>query len=512
MTQTFRSLIDRGANAFPNRTYLVDPDSKLTLSYRKLKEKSVQFGNLLDSLELSHSPRVGFLMDNGYWTIVVMMGTMYSGSVTVPLNVVASPGNLRFAVENAKVDVLFVSKEHRQLLAKILSGVERSIPVIEVDMEQGFELDLSNFSSVELPKNKLTGDSPAMILHTSGTVGMPKGAVLTHGNLIAGGNNVVLAQNLTKDDIAFCILPLYHINGQVVTAFAPLASGSHVVMPRKFSLSKFWPTLREFKCTWFSTVPTITKYLLDDVHAFGGEQQLKDSCTLRFARSASSAMPASMLLDFEETFGVPMLESMGLTEAAAPILANPMPPAVRKAGSVGIPFGTEVRIIDNSGRTRGPEETGEIVVRGANVISEYYNAPEATANSFTSDGWFQTGDLGYYDDDGYFFVTGRIKELIIKGGENISPREIDDVLYRNTAVLEAASFGYPDDTYGQVVAVAVVLKDGVSCTAEELMEYCGAQLGSFRCPSKIFFVDDLPKGPSGKIQRLEVARSLVKES
>lgn len=512
MSETFRSLIDRSAKAFPDRTYLVDPDSDLTMSYGSLKEHSIQFGGLLESFELSQSPHIGFLMDNGYWTIVVMMGTMYSGAITVPLNAVASPGNLRFAVANASVEVIFVSKNHRQLLARILSGIERPIRIVEVDMKYGLEFDLSEFALVETPMNVPTIESSAMILHTSGTVGMPKGAILTHGNLIAGGNNVVLAQNLTKDDIAYCILPLYHINGQVVTAVAPLASGSQVVMPRKFSLSRFWPTLRKNKCTWFSTVPTITKYLLDDVHASGGEQQLKEQCTLRFARSASSAMPASMLLDFEETFGIPMLESMGLTEAAAPILANPMPPAVRKAGSVGIPFGTQVRIIDRTGRALGPGENGEIVVRGDNVISEYYQAPEATATSFTSDNWFRTGDLGYYDDDGYFFVTGRIKELIIKGGENISPREIDDVLYRNKVVFEAASFGYPDDTYGQVVAVAVVLKDGFSCTAEELMEFCEAQLGSFRCPSKIFFVDDLPKGPSGKIQRLQVARSLIKEN
>lgn len=477
-----------------------------------LREKSVQFGSLLQSLGVSESPRIGFLMDNGYWTVVVLMGTMYSGSVIVPLNAVASQSNLRFAVENANVDVIFAGKAYKQLLGSILSGIDRSIRVIDVDMTRGPEMELSGFSHVEPPNEDITCDSPAMILYTSGTVGMPKGAVLTHGNLIAGGNNVVLAQNLTKDDIAYCILPLYHINGQVVTAVAPLASGSQVVMSRKFSLSKFWLTLREYKCTWFSTVPTITKYLLNDVHGSAGEQQLKESCHLRFARSASSAMPASMLLDFEETFGIPMLESMGLTESAAPILANPMPPAVRKAGSVGIPFGTEVRVINEAESALGPEEIGEIVVRGANVISEYYNAPEANATSFTSDGWFRTGDLGYCDTDGYFFVTGRIKELIIKGGENISPREIDDALYQNTAVLEVASFGYPDDTYGQVVAIAVVLRDGHECTSKELVEFCKAQLGSFRCPSKVFFVDDLPKGPSGKIQRLQVAKSLIKEN
>ena len=216
-----------------------------------------------------------------------------------------------------------------------------------------------------------------------------------------------------------------------------------------------------------------------------------------------------MLVDFEATFDIPMLESMGLTESAAPILANPMPPATRKPGSVGIPFGNKVKIINPASDDLGRNEIGEIVVRGDNVVSEYYNAREATLSAFTPDGWFRTGDLGYQDDDGYFFVTGRIKELIIKGGENISPREIDDVLYRNKAIQEVATFGYPDPAYGQVVAIAVVVKADQSYSEEELMEYCQTELGSFLCPSRIFFVDDLPKGPSGKIQRLQVANSLI---
>ncbi len=509
MTESFRSLIDQRAVEVPDRIFLVDPDSAQQMSYLDLRENAARFGNTLNQLGVSSASNVGFLMDNGYWTVIVMLGTMYHGSVTVPLNAVASHRNLRFAVENAKLDLIFVSTAHRSLLDRVLSDIDRSIQVIEVNMEHGFDLDLLNFPTEYDSDIQLTKDTPAMILHTSGTVGIPKGAVLSHGNLIAGGMNVVLAQNLKEDDIAFCILPLYHINGQVVTVVAPLVSSSRVVMPRKFSLSKFWSTLTDNRCTWFSTVPTITKYLLDDVHAKGGEQNLREASCLRFARSASSAMPASMLVDFEATFDIPMLESMGLTESAAPILANPMPPATRKPGSVGIPFGNKVKIINPASDDLGRNEIGEIVVRGDNVVSEYYNAREATLSAFTPDGWFRTGDLGYQDDDGYFFVTGRIKELIIKGGENISPREIDDVLYRNKAIQEVATFGYPDPAYGQVVAIAVVVKADQSYSEEELMEYCQTELGSFLCPSRIFFVDDLPKGPSGKIQRLQVANSLI---
>ncbi len=510
VSETFRTLIDQCAAKFPDRVFLVDPDAALQMSYRGLQENCARFGHLLDSLQVPKAANVGFLMDNGYWTAVVMLGSMYSGYVTVPLNAVASRRNLKFAIENAGVDWVFVGQAYHGLFEEVVAEIERPVRSIAVDMQQGFNLDFRELNTDSMGFGELESNSPAMILHTSGTVGMPKGALLTHRNLIAGGQNVVLAQNLTASDIAYCILPLYHINGQVVTVVAPMVSGSQVVMSRRFSLSKFWSILAENHCTWFSTVPTITKYLLDDVHERHGEQNLRESACLRFARSASAAMPASMLVDFEKTFGIPMLESMGLTESAAPLLANPMPPAVRKPGSVGIPIGNEVTIIDQHEQEVDPNTVGEIVVRGDNVIREYYNAPEATASSFTEDGWFRTGDLGYQDEDGYFFVTGRIKELIIKGGENISPREIDDALYRNRAIKEVASFGYPDDTYGQVVAVAVVLKSGYQCSEDDLLEFCRAELGKFRCPSLVFFVDDLPKGPSGKIQRLQVAKSLIK--
>ena len=512
MTDTFQSLIDRGANEYPDQVFLIDSDSDLRMRYLELQANCIRFGNFLNAMQVPQGANIGFLMDNGYWTATVMLGTLYNGFVTVPLNAVASRRNLGFAIENAQVDLIIVGSTYRSLLDKILSEIDRSVPSIEVDMEQGFAFDFAQFSSEPTGLQAITGDSPGMILHTSGTVGMPKGALLSHNNLIAGGNNVVRAQHLTAADIAFCILPLYHINGQVVTVVAPLVSGSTVVMPRKFSLSKFWPVLTQHKCTWFSTVPTITKYLLDDLHARGKEQELRASTCLKFARSASSAMPANMLVDFEKTFGIPMLESMGLTECAAPLLANPMPPAIRKPGSVGIAFGNEVTIIDANEQEVDTNAVGEIVLRGDNVIREYYNAPEATASAFTADGWFRTGDLGYRDADGYFFVTGRIKELIIKGGENISPREIDDALYRYEAIKEVASFGFPDETYGQVIAVAVVVKDGRTCTEEELLSYCKAELGAFRSPSLVFFVDDLPKGPSGKIQRLQVAESLIPDS
>ena len=510
MSESLRSLINRSARVYSTRQYLVDPDSGLSLTYESLQNHCREFAHAIWSGGYSQGTKIGFLLDNGYWTSVIFLGTMYSGNITVPLNVVASHRNLLYAVNNADVEIVFVSENYRPLLDSLLEEVDREIQVVDVDMTTGFEISQVRDSSEHYQVFPITPQSTAMILHTSGTVGLPKGAVLSHSNLISGGDNVKKAHRLSLDDVAYCVLPLYHINGQVVTAISPLVSGSRVVMPRKFRVSNFWDHVEKYRCTWVSMVPTMAKYLLNAADKQENKPLDRQRIeTLRFARSASSAMPAGMLEDFEQIFEVPMIETMGLTETAAPILSNPMPAEIRKPGSVGRPVGNEVKIIDRHQQEIDDLEIGEIVVRGQNVISQYYNAPHDTMTSFTHDNWFRTGDLGYRDKDGFYYVTGRIKELIIKGGENISPREIDDVLYHHTSILEAAAFGYPDETYGQIIAVAVVLKEGVSCTKEEIIEYCVEELGDFRCPQKIYLVDDLPKGPSGKIQRLEIANKII---
>ncbi len=511
MSQSVRSLVDHSAAVHGERTYLIDPDSNLSLTFGGLRTRCQQLSDFLSKAGLDEPAKVGFLMDNGYWTAVVMLGTIYSGHVTVPLNAVASKANLRHALRNAQVEIVFVSENYRELLADILGGenLKSSIREIAVHSVDGIDGIDAPREIEPRPLKSLSGSSTGMILHTSGTVGLPKGAVLTHANMIAGGHNVALAHQLAKEDIAYCVLPLYHINGQIVTCIAPLVSGSAVVMPHKFSARQFWTHVKQYQCSWISIVPTMAKYLLDHAHKNGFAVDSSDLQRLRMGRSASSAMPAGMHADFEKTFNIPMLETMGLTETAAPILANPLPPAKRIAGSVGIAFGNQVKVVDEKNLEMPVGQAGQIVVKGDNVIREYYNDTEATQSAFTEDGWFATGDLGYQDENGYFFITGRIKELIIKGGENISPREIDDVLYHHSAVREAGAFGFPDEAYGQEIAVAVALKDGQSCSESELIEFCNAELGQFRSPKRIFFMDDLPKGPSGKIQRLQVANTII---
>jgi len=278
-------------------------------------------------------------------------------------------------------------------------------------------------------------------------------------------------------------------------------SGGSVVMPHKFSTSNFWEPISEYGCTWFSVVPTIISYLTNATDLEGKDYHLDQ---LRFGRSASSALPPSLHKAFEEKFKVSIVETMGLTETDAPVFSNPMDPSKRKYGSVGQAVGNTAKIIDKEGNEVPRGTQGEIMIKGDNVMKGYYKAPDKTTEALEPDGWLHTGDLGYMDEDGFVFVTGRIKELIIKGGENIAPKEIDEALYQHTAILDAAAVGIPDKDYGEEIMACVVLKPGFKITEEELRNHCLEHLGKFKTPKLIKIMDELPKGPSGKIQRLKL--------
>jgi acyl-CoA synthetase (AMP-forming)/AMP-acid ligase II len=339
-------------------------------------------------------------------------------------------------------------------------------------------------------------------MYTSGTTGRPKGVLHSHASLLAGGWTVARAHHLTPDDRALCVLPIYHINGLCVTVMGPLISGGSVVVCERFSASQFWALCAAHEVTWFSVVPTIISHLLHG----DTDPDAATTARIRFGRSASSALAVETHTAFETRFGIPIVETMGLTETAAQILSNPLPPGLRKIGSPGLAYGNAVAILGSDLAPLGPDVEGEIAVRGPNVMQAYYKNPEATAGTFTPDGWLRTGDLGRIDSDGYVFVTGRLKELIIKGGENIAPREVDEALYSHPDVVEAAAFARPCASYGERVEAAVKLRDGATVNAEALMQLCIQKLGKFKCPDVVHILDDLPKGPSGKIQRLRLAQ------
>jgi acyl-CoA synthetase (AMP-forming)/AMP-acid ligase II len=279
---------------------------------------------------------------------------------------------------------------------------------------------------------------------------------------------------------------------------APLAHGGSLALPPKFSAGSFWQQATQTHCTWINVVPTMISYLLE------GAAPAFDVSAIRFCRSASAALPPEHLRAFEAKFGIGIIETMGLTETVAPSFSNPLAPELRKLGSVGCASGCEACVMDAALQPVADGVTGEIAIRGPQVMRGYYKNEEATRASFTPDGWLRTGDLGHRDADGFFFVTGRIKELIIKGGENIAPREIDEALLRHPAVLDAASVGIPDKHYGQEIMACVILREGHSATDELLRAFCTEHLGRYKTPKVFHFVADLPRGPSGKVQRLKL--------
>ncbi|MCP4691106.1 MAG: AMP-binding protein [Desulfobacterales bacterium] len=497
--RTIRHYVDKHALERPDKIFLTAPEPNLEISYARLKESAAEFADFLHGRGARKGDAVGFLLGNSYQSARIIIGAMYAGMVVAPLNLQAQQDVLKYVLDHSDAKLVFTSGEHLARLEKALSEVTRKIEVVVIDPDA--EEALPPYCSAPSAPSEPGEEDPALLLYTSGTTGLPKGVVLTHKNMIAGGRCVIEAHDLTENDVALCSLVLYHINALVVSLMSTVVRGASVVVPHGFSKSRFWSLISDYRCTWFSVVPTIISYLHCDTETENKGYHLEQ---LRFGRSASSALPEHLHRCFEAKFGVGVVETMGLTETAAPILSNPLDPARRKYGSPGRAVGCRVKIRDERGGEASAGEVGEILVRGDNVMKEYYKAPGITAETMGPDGWLCTGDLGYMDEEGFVFVTGRLKELIIKGGENISPREIDDACYKHPAIKDAAAVGIPDEHYGEEIMVCVTLKDGCECTMEDLRAHCENHLNKYKTPKVIKFMEELPKGPSGKIQRLKL--------
>ena len=491
---TITELVDQFANETPNKNYLIDADLDLYVTYSQLQKDISNLGAYFEENNIKANDKVGFMLDNGYASTLLFIGAMYHGVVIVPLNVLAGSKQIKYTIEHSECKLIFSSDFYISKFKTILESSNA-----RVVQYSGIEsLTFAKQTSVHLTPTQ--PNSPAVLIYTSGTTGVPKGALLSHKNVLSGGRNTALAHEVVSTDISFCVLPLYHINAEMVSIASALVSNSCVVTVGKFSVSNFWQIIEKYQCTWFSVVPTIINYLLNDDF----DVKTLNLKNLRFGRSASAPLSPEVHKKFEKTFNVKIIETMGLTETAAQILSNP--PSGGKHGSAGKAYGNEVRIIDDQGNYLSAGTTGELVIKGDNVLLEYFKNEEATTGAFSEDGYFLTGDLGVEDDEGFFFITGRKKELIIKGGENISPREIDDTLYKHNAVLEACTFGIEDDNYGEEISACVYLKDDLVANEAELLDLCKADLGEYKTPRQIIFVDEpLPKGPSGKIQRLKIA-------
>jgi acyl-CoA synthetase (AMP-forming)/AMP-acid ligase II len=481
---TVRDWLDRRAAA--GGTAIIFPETGEALTWPALRDEARTLAMALAGRGVAKGESVAIAMPNGRNGVLALHAALYGGFRATMINLAAGRDAIAFALQHSEAKVAFVDDGCRALFD---TAAPKGVSVVDVT-ECG---ETSSLPSI-------APDDAALLMYTSGTTGTPKGVVHTHASLLAGGWTTAIAHALGADDRGFCVLPIYHINGLCVTVMGSLVSGGSLAMASRFSASQFWQQADEAEVTWFSVVPTIISHLLH------GEAVPSDACKarLRFGRSASSALAVETQAAFEERFGVPIIETMGLTETAAQILSNPLPPGTRKIGSPGRAYGCEVDIQDGEGRSVSDKAEGEIVVRGPNIMAEYLKNPDATSKSFR-DGWLRTGDLGRMDSDGYVFVTGRLKELIIKGGENIAPREIDEALYAHPDVIEAAAFAQPCTRYGERVEAAVRMKVGATATPDDLLALCQERLGAFKSPDRIVFLDELPKGPSGKIQRLKLA-------
>jgi len=500
MLRTIREYVDVQAQERPDAVYLVAPEADLALSFGGLRTASRKLTSFLLNEGIQPGAKIALLMHNGFQTCRLFVGAMYGGYCVTPLNLLAHPSQLEYVLEHSEASVVFVAPREVERLQAALGKIPREVRMIVCDVDAGeFLPDVADDDDAPMPA--VGEEDDALMMYTSGTTGKPKGVVLANRSVIAGGQFVSAAHELGPDDRVMASLPLYHINAQIVTATAPLVHGGSLVLPHRFGVSTFWESVSQHRCTWINLVPTMISYLLN---AAEGKASMPDTGHIRFCRSASAPLPPAQHAAFEARFCIGVIETMGLTETAAPCFTNPLDPRKRKVGSPGQPFGNEAKIVDPAGVELPAGETGEILVRGPNVMKGYFKNPDETARTVSADGWLRTGDLGHFDEDGFLFVTGRIKELIIKGGENIAPREIDEVLLDHPAVLEAAVVGIPDPLYGQDMMACVVLKPDEHCTTEQLRAFCIRELGPFKTPKIFRFLDELPRGPSGKIQRLKL--------
>jgi acyl-CoA synthetase (AMP-forming)/AMP-acid ligase II len=498
---TVRALIDARSSAQPEATYFVATETGRSLTFGELRSSCEGICGFLAEKGLRPGAHVSLVMPNGIATLRILLGAMYGGYCVNPVNLLSSSEQMKYVLGHSDCAMVFASPDRAQSVREVVKGIGRKVEVVEVDPDDASSLSAASSPRAGAPAPLGPGPNAlALLMYTSGTTGTPKGVMLTQANLAANARIISEEHALGPSDRVTAVLPLYHINAFAVTMLAPLAHGGSLAMPPKFSAGRFWEMASRFECTWINVVPTIVSYLLE------GETPPRESVArIRFCRSASAPLPPEHLLAFQRKFGVGVIETMGLTETVAPAFSNPLDPAKRKVGSVGKPSGCEARIVDEKGVERPDGDPGEIVIRGPQVTPGYYKNESATAGAFFPDGWLRTGDIGIRDADGFFFVTGRIKELIIKGGENIAPREIDEVLLRHPAVLDAAAVGVPDKHYGQEVVACVILREGGAVDEDELKAFCVEHLGKFKAPRAIHFLAELPRGPSGKVQRLKLA-------
>ncbi len=472
------------------------------VDYLTLGDEVERVAGLLAAAGAERGRPVSIVLPNGLEFVVVFLAVARCGAVAAPLNPAYTAEEFTFYVEDAGSTLAIVPTGGH---AARDAAAQMGVTVIEAALD-GSTLTLSRHGYALTASRDAEPPSPedtALFLHTSGTTSRPKGVPLTHTNLMSSLSNIRRTYQLTPDDVSMIVMPLFHVHGLLGAALSTLNSGGTAAVPDRFSASRFWAEQRESGATWYSAVPTIHQIILQRADDDGAPRR-----SFRFIRSCSAALAPSVLEKLENRFGAPVLDAYGMTEASHQMCSNPLPPAARKMGSVGPGTGVEIAIMDieRPGRMLAPGKTGEVTIKGPNVTHGYSNNPDANAEAFM-DGWFRTGDQGVLDERGYLTLTGRIKELINRGGEKISPLEVDAALLQHPAVAEAVCFGVPDEKYGECVQAAVVLNG--QCGEDDLIGFCRERLADFKAPDRVYVTGSLPRTATGKIQRRNVAAAFT---
>ncbi|MBI3695149.1 MAG: AMP-binding protein [Acidobacteria bacterium] len=495
-TKSITTLFDVLHAAPGNRPAVIVPETSMRVTYDSLREQVRAMAAGLAAAGIGRGDRVAMALPNGLPAIVSFLAASIAGTAA-PLNPGYRQEEFAFYLDDTNARVLLAPPEGAEA-ARAAAGDR--IPVLAVDSDARIVGASTGTGGEACP----TGDDIALVLHTSGSTGRPKRVPLRHRNLAVSVQNVANTYKLGPEDVSLVVMPLFHVHGLVASTLATLLTGGTLVAPAKFNPLSFWRTVRDHGVTWYSAVPTMHQLLLARVGK--GNEKPAGAEFLRFIRSCSAPLPVEAAQRMEDVFGAPVLEAYGMTEASHQMASNPLPPSARKFGTVGPGTGVQISIIDTKRRHLATGQLGEVVIQGPNVVDGYENNPEANASSFTN-GWFRTGDQGVLDTEGYLRLTGRIKELINRGGEKISPREIDEVLLGHPAVGEAVCFGVPHPTWGEEVAAAVVLREPAS--EADLTAFCRERLADFKCPKKIYTVEAIPRTATGKVQRRVVAEVLA---
>lgn len=498
------SLIQAWAESTPTSRAITAP-GRLPLTYQQLQAQIDLTGEMLSAVGIGHKDRVAVVLPDGPEAAVAFV-SLASHITMAPLNPAYRAKEFEFYLSDLNVKALIVHSEIASPAVEVAQA--RGIPVIKLqpllEEEAGLFLLEGEKADVAVPNHLAHSDDIALLLHTSGTTSRPKLVPLTQANLACSARHIQKALQLVQSDHCLNIMPLFHIHGLIAGVLASLASGASVICTPGFYAPAFFEWMETFRPTWYTAVPAMHQAILA---RSGANQEIIDRCPLRFIRSASSALPPQVMSELEHVFTVPLIEAYGMTEASHQIASNPFPPYVRKVGSVGLAAGPEVACMDEEGNFLPSGAIGELVLRGPNIIRGYEDNPTANEKAFTN-GWFRTGDQGYIDDDGYIFLTGRLKEIINRGGEKIAPREVDEVLLSHPAVAQAVAFAIPHDTLGEEIAAAIVLHDGAVATERELREFAADRIAAFKVPRHIVMLDEIPRGPTGKPQRIGLARTL----